>query len=67
METMLEESRIWYISLLRWLDEQHLAMLKDTTRKRSHEMSATEQRVLEDYDSEKLQNHYDEIRMRKPK
>ena len=67
METMLEESRIWYISLLQWLDEQHLAMLKDTTRKRSHEMSATEQRVLEDYDSEKLQNHYDEVRIRKPK
>ena len=45
----------------------YLANLRDTHTKRFHDMSATEQRVLEDYDSEKLQNHYDEVRMRKPK
>ena len=45
----------------------HLAKLKDNNRKRFHDMSATEQRVLEDYDSGKLQKHHDDARIRKPK
>ena len=71
METMLEEIRIWHVSLLQWLDEQqlqaHLAELRDTNRKCFHNMSATEQSVLEDHDSGKLQKHHDDVRMRKPK
>ena len=71
METMLEEIRIWHVSLLQWLDEQqlqtYLAELRDTNRKCFHNMSATEQSVLEDHDSGKLQKHHDDVRMRKPK
>ena len=73
MDTMLEELMIWHVSLLQWLDEQqlrqgaHLAELRDTNRKRFHDMSATEQRVLKDYDSGKLQKRHDDVRIRKPK
>ena len=45
----------------------HLAKLRDTNRKRFHDMSATEQRVLEDYDCGKLQKRHDDMRVRKPK
>ena len=45
----------------------HLAELRDTKRKRFDDMSATEQRVLEDYDSGKLQKRHDDVRIRKPK
>ena len=45
----------------------HLAELKDSNRKRFHDMSATEQRVLEDYDCGKLQKRHDDVRVRKPK
>ena len=43
-----------------------LANLRDTHAKRFHEMSATEQRVLEDYETGKLRKRLDEIRIRKP-
>ena len=45
----------------------HLAELRDTKRKRFDDMSATEQRVLEDYDCGKLQKRLDDVRVRKPK
>ena len=45
----------------------HLAKLRDTNRKRFHDMSAREQRVLEDYDSGKLQKHHDDVRIRQRK
>ena len=45
----------------------HLAELRDTKRKRFDDMSATEQRVLEDYDCGKLQRRLDDVRVRKPK
>ena len=45
----------------------HLAELRDSNRKRFHDMSATEQRVLEDYDCGKLQKRHDDVRVRKPK
>ena len=43
------------------------AELRDSNRKRFHDMSATEQRVLEEYDCGILQKRLDEIRVRKPK
>ena len=45
----------------------YLALLRDTNVKRSRDMSAIEQRVLEDYDSGKLQKRHDDVRIRKPK
>ena len=44
----------------------HLAELRDTNRKRFHDMSATEQRVLEEYDTGKLQKRHNDARIRKP-
>ena len=43
-----------------------LANLRDTHAKRFHDMSATEQRVLEDYETGKLRKRLDEVRIRKP-
>ena len=43
-----------------------LANLRDTHKKRFHDMSATEQRILEDYDTGKLQKLFDGIRIRRP-
>ena len=43
-----------------------LANLRDTNVKRYHDMSAKEQRVLEDHDSGKLLKRYDNVRIRKP-
>ena len=43
-----------------------LANLKDNHAKRFHDMSATEQRVLEDYETGKLRKLHNEIRIRKP-
>ena len=43
-----------------------LANLRDTHKKRFHDMSATEQRVLEDYETGKLRKRLDEVRIRKP-
>ena len=43
-----------------------LANLRDTNVKRYHDMSAKEQRVLEDHDSGKLRKRYDNVRIRKP-
>ena len=45
----------------------YLANLRDTKTKRYHDMSPTEQRVLEDYDTGKLQKLRDNLRIRKPK
>ena len=45
----------------------YLANLKDTKTKRFHDMSATEQRVLEQYDTGKMQKRHDNVRIRKPK
>ena len=42
-----------------------LAHLRDTNVKRYHDMSAKEQRVLEDHDSGKLLKRYDNVRIRK--
>ena len=44
----------------------HLAELRDTKRKRFDDMSATEQRVLEDYDTGKLQKLHNDVRIQKP-
>ncbi len=44
----------------------HLAELRDNNKKRYHDMSATEQRVLEDFECGRLKKHYDEVRVRKP-
>ena len=44
-----------------------LAELRDTNKKRLHQMSATEQRILEEYDTGKLQKRHDGYRIRKPK
>ena len=44
----------------------HLAELRDSDRKRYHDMSATEQRVLEDFECGKLRKLHDEVRVRKP-
>ena len=43
-----------------------LVNLRDTHGKRFHDMSATEQRVLEDYETGKLRKLHNEIRIRKP-
>ena len=43
-----------------------LLNLRDTRKKRFHDMSATEQQVLEDYETGKLRKLLDEIRIRKP-
>ena len=45
----------------------YLAKVKDTKTKRFHGMSAKEQRVLEEYDTGKLQKRHDNVRIRKPK
>ena len=42
-----------------------LAHLRDTNVKRFHDMSAEEQRVLEDHDNGKLRKRYDGVRIRK--
>ncbi len=44
----------------------HLAELRDSDRKRYHDMSATEQRALEDFDCGKFRKLHDEVRVRKP-
>ena len=44
-----------------------LANLRDTHVKHFHDMSATEQRVLEEYDTGKMQKRHDNVRIRKPK
>ena len=43
-----------------------LANLRDSHAKRFHDMSATEQRVLEDYETGKLRKRLDAVRIRKP-
>ena len=43
----------------------HLAELRDSDRKRYHDMSATEQRVLEYFECGKLRKLHDEVRVRK--
>ena len=43
-----------------------LVNLRDSHAKRFHDMSATEQRVLEDYETGKLRKRLDEVRIRKP-
>ena len=43
-----------------------LAHLRDTRAKDVHNMSATQQRVLEDYDTGKLRKCLDEVRIRRP-
>lgn len=42
-----------------------LAKLRDSKQKRFHEMSATEQRVLEDYETGEAQKIYDMVKVRK--
>ena len=44
-----------------------LAELRDTNKKRLHQMSATEQRILEEYETGKLQKRHDGYRIQKPK
>ena len=46
---------------------KYLAHLRDTNTKRYHDMSATEQRILEEYDTGKLQKRRDNLLIRKPK
>ena len=43
-----------------------LVDLRDSHAKRFHDMSATEQRVLEDYETGKLRKRLDDVRIRKP-
>ena len=43
-----------------------LAKLRDKGQKRFHDMSATEQRVLEDYDCGRLKKRRQELRVGKP-
>ena len=43
-----------------------LINLRDTHRKRFQDMSATEQRIVEDFETGKLRKCYDDIRIRKP-
>ena len=45
--------------------DKHLAELRDSDRKRFHEMSATEQRDLEDFDCGRSKKRHDEVRIRK--
>ena len=44
----------------------HLVHLRDSHAKRFHDMSATEQRVLEDYETGKLRKRLNGVRIRKP-
>ena len=44
----------------------HLAELRDSNNKRFHDMSATEKRVLEDFDCGKLEKLHDDLRVLKP-
>ena len=44
-----------------------LAELRDTNKKRLHQMSAAEQRILEEYETGKLQKRHDVYRIQKPK
>ncbi len=44
----------------------HLAKLRDGNNKRRHDMSATEQRVLEDFDGGKMEKQFDDLRILKP-
>ena len=44
-----------------------LAELRDTNKKRLHQMSATEQRILEEYETGKLQKRHNSYRIQKPK
>ena len=44
----------------------HLAELRDGNNKRFNDMSATEQRVLEDFDCGKLEKLHDDLRVLKP-
>ena len=44
-----------------------LAELRNTNKKRLHQMSATEQRILEEYETGKLQKRHDGYRIQKPK
>ena len=46
---------------------KYLAHLRDTKTKRYHDMSATEQRILEEYETGKLQKRRDNLLIRKPK
>ena len=46
---------------------EHLAKLRDSNRKRVHEMSATEQRVLADYETGLMQQIYDNVIVKKPR
>ena len=45
---------------------KHLAELRDSDRKRFHELSATEQRDLEDFECGRSKKRHDELRIRKP-
>ena len=45
---------------------KHLVELRDNDRKRFHEMSATEQRDLEDFECGRSKKRHDEVRVRKP-
>ena len=57
----------------KWTSQQEvrlgtvLAELRDTNKKRLHHMSATEQRVLEEHETGKLQKRHDGYRIQKPK
>jgi hypothetical protein len=44
----------------------HLAELRDGNKKRPHDLSATEQRVLEDFDSGKFDKRHEHLRVLKP-
>ena len=48
----------------KWTLQQEV---RDAKRKRLHQMSATEQRVLEEYETGKLQKRHDGYRIQKPK
>ena len=68
METLLEELMIWYARCLQWLVKRQNDQSSETSnKKRFHDMPATEQRVLEDYDCGELQKRHDDVRVRKPK
>ena len=45
---------------------KHLVELRDNDRKRFHEMSATEQRDLEDFECGRSKKRHDEVRIQKP-
>ena len=46
---------------------KRLAELRENNKKRLHQMSATEQRLLEEYETGKLQKRHDGYRIQKPK